>query len=75
MEDCRLFPVLQYFDTQTALSGGVFILQYNDPTGDGDILLDEYYTTCCQSGSPVGLFTFTNHPLQRWEFKNAYTYD
>jgi hypothetical protein len=64
-------PVLQDFEVQVASSGGVFVLQFNDPSGDGDILLDEYQTTCCVNESPVGLFTFTNHPLQRWDFKRA----
>lgn len=68
MEEYQRWPVLQQFTTQVALSGGTFVLQYNDPYGDGDHLLDEYQSFCCRNGSPVGTFTFTNHALQRWNF-------
>jgi hypothetical protein len=68
MYACQENNPYQRFETQVALSGGTFILYINDPTGNGDILVDEYQTTCCANGSPVGNFTFTNHPLQRWNF-------
>jgi ricin-type beta-trefoil lectin protein len=65
---CDSFDVYQTFETQVATRGGTFILLLNDPTGDGDILVDEHQATCCFNGSPVGNFGFTNDPLQRWNF-------
>jgi hypothetical protein len=68
LEVCSAGSASQSFTTQAAIPGGTYILWYNDPVGDGDILADAFGSECCHDGMSVGNWWFTNSDLQRWDF-------